>query len=76
MPASDAVDALIPCLSRYINDCREPSAHNAEFVKIPSEGRAEVVALRDLVAGEEIYVDYGKWYWAGSKVLPSRPRLA
>ena len=39
------------------------------------EGRAEVVASRDIAAGEEVYVDYGKWYWAGSKILPSRLRM-
>jgi len=33
-----------------------------------------VVASRDIAAGEEVYVDYGKWYWAGSKILPSRLR--
>jgi SET domain-containing protein len=39
------------------------------------EGRAEVVATRDIAAGEEVYVDYGKWYWAGSKTLPSRLKV-
>lgn len=29
--------------------------------------RALVVALRDIAAGEELYVDYGKWYWAKAK---------
>ena len=33
-----------------------------------------MVASRDIAAGEEVYVDYGKWYWAGSKILPSRLR--
>jgi hypothetical protein len=39
------------------------------------EGRAEVVATRDIAAGEEVYVDYGKWYWAGSRTLPSRLKV-
>ena len=28
----------------YINDCRDPAEHNVEFIKMPSEGRAEVSA--------------------------------
>ena len=61
-------------IARYINDCRDPRAHNAKFVKIAEEGKAEVVATRDILPGEEVYVDYGKWYWIGSKILPSRLR--
>ena len=58
-------------LARFINDPRTPLAHNVTFVKDPlaSPPRAEVVALRDLVDGEEIFVDYGKWYWAGERLV-------
>jgi len=61
-------------VARYVNDCRDTSAHNAQFVKIPKEGRAEVVATRNIAQDEEVFVDYGRWYWAGSKMLPSRLR--
>jgi SET domain-containing protein len=31
---------------------------------------AYIIALRDINADEELYVDYGRWYWVGKK--PSR----
>ena len=59
-------------LARYINDCVNPAGFNARFDKIPELQCARVVALRDIRPGEEIFVDYGKWYWAGSAVPPLR----
>ncbi|CAJ1372424.1 unnamed protein product [Effrenium voratum] len=54
----------IEVLARFINDCRNPAVHNVRFEKRPGEGRALVVAARPIRAGEELFVDYGKWYWA------------
>lgn len=56
------------CLARFINDCVNPAGHNVKFVKLPDKLKAEVVATRDIYPGEEVYVDYGKWYWLGSKM--------
>ena len=58
----DALDNL-ECCARYINDCRNPLCYNATFDKCPVEHLARVVAIRDIDAGEEIFVNYGKWYW-------------
>ncbi|GMI35475.1 hypothetical protein TeGR_g7649 [Tetraparma gracilis] len=52
-------------LARYINDARLPLAYNVEFRKRPEHRDAEVVALRDIVEGEEMFVDYGVAYWRG-----------
>lgn len=53
--------------ARFINDCIVKEGHNVTFEKQPENNCALVRALRDIAAGEEIFVDYGKWYWAGSK---------
>ena len=47
------------------------------FDKKPEEGCADVVAIRDVYPGEELYVDYGRWYWAGGdgSSLPLRDML-
>ena len=37
--------------------------HNVRFVKLWEERRADVVALRDIAAGEELFVSYGSNYW-------------
>lgn len=58
--------------ARYINDALSPIAVNVRFDKDPQTNTANVVALRDIVAGEELFVDYGKAYWRGSDVKPSR----
>ena len=35
------------------------------FLKCKIEACAWVISLRDISEGEELFVDYGKWYWAG-----------
>lgn len=62
-----------PCMdvmARYINDCRVSSRYNVTFVKQPAHRRALVTATRDVAPGDELYVDYGKWYWA--KLKPNK----
>mmetsp|Transcript_13242 Transcript_13242/g.31078 ORF Transcript_13242/g.31078 Transcript_13242/m.31078 type:complete len:196 (+) Transcript_13242:150-737(+) len=59
-------------VARYVNDCRVPARYNVVFEKRPEEGRALAVALRAIAPGEELYVDYGKWYWAGCGIKPAR----
>ena len=51
-------------LARYINDCRTASGHNVVFDKQPEHWRARVMATREIHPGEEIFVDYGRIYWA------------
>jgi uncharacterized protein len=58
------------CMARYINDCRNPLCYNVRFDKDPSQCLARIVAIRDIDAGEELFCDYGKWYWL--KLSPCR----
>lgn len=64
-----------PCplvLARYINDPINPAGYNVRFDKLPNADppQALVVAIRSILAGEELFADYGKWYWAGcSKIV-------
>ncbi len=49
--------------------------HNVVFVKKPEELRADVVAVRDIAPGEELYVDYGRWCVVQHPLLsPPLPR--
>ena len=50
-------------LGRYVNDPRNRLLHNVVFDKRPDEQCAHIVAKRDIAAGEEIFADYGRWYW-------------
>lgn len=52
--------------ARYINDPRNSRAHNVVFAKLPDEGRAVVRATRYIASGEELYVSYGRLYWAAA----------
>lgn len=56
-------------LARYINDCRNVAGYNVIFDKIESKKCAMVRATRPIYKGEEIFVDYGKWYWAGVNIV-------
>eukprot|EP01038_Epipyxis_sp_PR26KG_P013230 gene13230-17730_t len=47
-------------LPRYINDCINPNGWNVEFIKFPEKCYAEVVTLRDIERGEEIFASYGR----------------
>ncbi len=59
-------------------DLRSPSLHNVRFDKLPEERKAVVVALRAIAPGEELFVDYGRWYWLKSPgtVLKALPTTA
>ncbi|GLE07115.1 hypothetical protein PINS_up017061 [Pythium insidiosum] len=49
-------------------------AYNVVFEKRPQEDKALVIALRDIEAGEELYVDYGRFYWIAYNLMhPDRP---
>jgi len=63
---------LLP-LGRFINDIKP---NNAEFLKLPNERRADIVALRDIKPGEEISCSYGTAYWLGHKVLEKEQKAA
>ena len=62
-------------VARFINDCRNASLHNVKFVKLPGENKAKVVTLRPILPGEELFVDYGRWYWAGFDGKPIKLSL-
>lgn len=62
-----AIDAADPqsCYGRYAND---PLDKGMENVKIEQFGfTVALYALRPIAIGEEIFVEYGKEYWFGSK---------
>jgi len=58
----DATDAP-EVLARYINDHADVRCLSVKFVKLVREYTALVVALRDIAAGEELFVSYGEVYW-------------
>lgn len=60
---------LFNSLCRYINDCRNPAGYNVFFDKRPDEGCAYVIAKRDIMIGEELFADYGRWYWLSLKPM-------
>ena len=60
--------------ARYINDCRNPLLYNVYFDKRPEDCRAYVVASRNIQKGEELFVDYGKRYWAAFSASGMKPK--
>jgi len=48
-------------LARYVNHHFDPKARNSEFFN--DGNKAWLVASRDIRAGEELYTDYGYFYW-------------
>jgi hypothetical protein len=54
-------------MARFMNDCIVREGYNVTFDKRLDMHCAQVIALRDIDPGEELFVDYGKWYWAGKK---------
>jgi uncharacterized protein len=65
---NNVIDALPwkSALARYANDARglvkiKGVTNNADY--IVDDGRAYIESKRDIPAGSEIFVDYGKDYW-------------
>uniref|UniRef100_A0A0G4GDC7 SET domain-containing protein n=1 Tax=Chromera velia CCMP2878 TaxID=1169474 RepID=A0A0G4GDC7_9ALVE len=55
-------------LARYINDNFDSEKLNCKFVKLKSEKKALVVALRDIAPGEELFASYGQVYWRAKEM--------
>lgn len=55
--------------AHYVNDNRDRTRINTRFVKQVRLLLAELVTLRDIEPGEELFVDYGPEFWTGSHVL-------
>eukprot|EP00613_Pedinella_sp_CCMP2098_P030818 CAMPEP_0171747594 /NCGR_PEP_ID=MMETSP0991-20121206/39557_1 /TAXON_ID=483369 /ORGANISM="non described non described, Strain CCMP2098" /LENGTH=125 /DNA_ID=CAMNT_0012347703 /DNA_START=10 /DNA_END=387 /DNA_ORIENTATION=+ len=62
----DSVDLRMK--ARYMNDCLSEAGYNVTFVPDCIGEYARVVALRNITAGEEIFVSYGRQYWEASSV--------
>lgn len=60
------------CLARYINDCRNMAGYNVRMVKYPDKQYASIISTRRIYSDEEIFVNYGCIYWAGSLIKPVR----
>ncbi len=61
----------VECFAKYANDAHGPSKttfkSNAEIRLNGSSDTANLVALRDITAGEEIFCSYGRKYWKNQK---------
>ncbi len=55
---------LLNIKARYMNDPRNELYVNTKFVPEPASNRCAVVATRDIMPGEELFVSYGEAYWA------------
>jgi len=54
--------------ARYMNDCLFESGYNVTFVSDCASECVKVMALRNIAAGEELFVSYGSQYWETSEV--------
>lgn len=67
------VDALPTknVLARFINDPRLDERCNVAFehIKEPDIWHCPVVAQRDIISGEELFVSYGNRYWSESRMI-------
>ena len=59
----------------FANDPIDATAVNAKFVVRDMAPRVEVVATRDLVRDEEVYVSYGKTYWLRGAAPTAMPAV-
>jgi hypothetical protein len=64
--ATDSLDAA----GRYVNHHFDAAKINARFRRVPGEKFAELLAARDISAGEEIHASYGDEYWIARGVCP------
>jgi hypothetical protein len=54
--------------ARYMNDCLFETGYNVTFVSDCAGECVRVMALRNIAAGEELFVSYGSQYWETSEV--------
>lgn len=59
---------LLSVKARYINDPLNERFINCKFIPEPRYFRCAVVAVRDILSEEELFVSYGDGYWATNKI--------
>jgi hypothetical protein len=57
----DAQDSMLS-FGRFINDPKDPNAWNVKL-RMNARGFVEVVAISDILPGDEYYLDYGNTFW-------------
>ena len=70
LPSGEILDCkLTDCFAKYANDAEGiPSGFkNNAFISMDDDDNVVLVAKRDISAGEEIFVGYGKNYWDRNK---------
>ena len=60
---------VITIKARYINDPLNDQFVNCKFVPQSEQFRCAVVATRDIIPGEELFVSYGEMYWSQQKYV-------
>ena len=63
--------ASVECPGRYVNDNFDSSKVNAAFRKDCERRRAQIIALRRIYAGEEVYCRYGEDFWLPRGIDPT-----
>ena len=63
--AFDPITGIVLCLAGYINDPLDEDRENATF--FVHKGRLWIIPTRDIRAGEQIFVHYGRDYWASDQ---------
>ena len=70
LPSGEILDCkLSDCFAKYANDSEGINSgfKNNSFISMDDEDNVVLVAKRDISAGEEIFVSYGKKYWKRNK---------
>ena len=59
------IDALNPtdCYARYANDIRDPKRYNAYLISSSKTKSAAIIAIKNIYADDEIFINYKKGYW-------------
>jgi SET domain-containing protein len=69
LPSGNTLDCKrVKCFAKYANDASiSDDYENNSIITMDEEDNVVLVANRDIIAGEEIFVGYGKKYWQANK---------
>jgi hypothetical protein len=51
------------CYARYANDIRDPKRYNAYLISSSKTKSSAIIAIKDIYADDEIFINYRKGYW-------------
>ena len=65
---------LTDCYARYANDPRDQKQYNAYLISSAKTKSSAIIAIKNIYADDEIFINYKKSYWKKNKTVEPKKK--